>query len=123
MWCEMEVFKKNRYIFTLIGLCPHDKEVKWHEKALSVLASLILYAVNSFSLFTSFAFAIMNMSVDLEKTLYAIFQSSAILTVWYIMTESYFYRHEMAAAFVKYNEFYGKSIFAKFNIKIQRINI
>lgn len=106
---QIEVFKKNRYIFTLIGLCEYDKEVKWQEKVWSVLACMLLYAVNSFSLFASIVFAIRNMSVDLENTLYAIFQASAILTVWYIMTDSFFNRSEMAATFVKYNEFYEKS--------------
>ena len=110
MVVQTEVFKKNRFIFTLIGLCEYDKEMKWQEKVWSVLACAILYGVNSYSLFTSIAFAIRNMSVDLENTLYAIFQSSAILTVWYIMTESFFYRSEMSTTFAKYNEFYAKSI-------------
>lgn len=106
---QTEVFKKNRYIFTLIGLCEYDKDVKWQEKVWSVLACMLLYAVNSFSLFESIVFAIRYMSIDLENTLYAIFQASAISTVWYIMTESFFYRSEMAAIFVKFNEFYEKS--------------
>lgn len=77
MVAQMEVFKKNRFIFTLIGLCQYDKKVKWQEKIWSVLASTLLYAVNSFSIFTSVAFAIRNMSVDLENTIYAVFQFSA----------------------------------------------
>lgn len=106
---KIEVFKKNKFIFTVIGVCQHEKGVKWQERVRSLLACTLVYGVNSFSLFTSILFAIQNMSVDLENTLYALFQSSAILTVWYIMTESFFFRSEMAAVFVKYNEFYEKS--------------
>lgn len=106
---EIDVFKKNKYIFTLIGFCQYDKDVKWQEKVWTVLISVILYALNTFSLSTSILFAIRNMRVDLENTLYALFQASAIFTVWYMMTESYFNRSKMANIFVKYNQFYEKS--------------
>lgn len=106
---NIKVFEKTKFILTSIGLCQYDDGTKWQAKLLSFLACTILYGVNSFSLFTSCHFAIRNMSVDLENTLYAIFQMSAILTVWYIMTNSFFFRSEMAAVFVKYNQFYEKS--------------
>lgn len=106
---NIKVFEKTKLIFTSIGLCQYDDGAKWQDKLLSLFACTILYGMNSFSLFTSCHFAIQNMSVDLENTVYAIFQMSAILTVWYMMTESFFYRSEMAAVFVKYNKFYEKS--------------
>lgn len=106
---QIEVFEKNKYIFTMIGVCPHDDGAKWRDKVYSLLACTLLYGVNSFSLFTSIIFAIQNMTVDLENTLYALFQASAILTVWYMMTEAFFFRPEMAAVFKKFNEFYEKS--------------
>lgn len=108
METQIEVFKKNRYIFTLIGLCEYEDGVKWQEKIWSVLACFALYAVNSFSLFTSITFAIINMR-DLENMLYAIFQASAILTVWQTMNFSFFLRSEMAVTFSKYQQFYEKS--------------
>lgn len=109
MVAQIGVFEKNKYIFTLIGFCQYDEGVEWHVKIKTLLISIILYGVNTFSLFTSILFAIQNMSIDLERTLYAIFQASAIFTVWYMMTESYFYRTEMAEVFKKYSKFYGKS--------------
>lgn len=105
----MEVFKKNRAIFAAIYVCEHDDETTWFKKVLSFLTGAFLFAVNTFSLGTSLIFIVRYMNVDLKSTLYAIFQASAILTVWYILGEAFFYRSEMAAVFKKYTQFYEKS--------------
>lgn len=106
---DMEVFKLNRDIFIAIGVCEHVKGTTRLKKVLSFLTGLFLFAVNSFSLFTSLIFISRYMNVDFESTLYAMFQASAILTVWYILGEAFFYRTEMASVFVMFSEFYGKS--------------
>lgn len=105
----MEVFKLNRDIFIAIGVCEHVEGTTRLKKVLSFLTGLFLFAVNSFSLFTSLIFISRYMNVDFESTLYAMFQASAILTVWYILGEAFFYRTEMASVFVMFSEFYGKS--------------
>lgn len=117
----MEVFKKHRVIFTAFFVCEHVEETNWFKKVLSFFAGALLYAVNTFSLFTSLIFVVKYANVDLESTLYAIFQASAILTVWYMMTEAFFYRSEMAAVFEKYAEFYAKCI--KFECSVKRKTI
>lgn len=100
----------NRAIFITIGVCEHAKGTTWFRKVLSFYIGLFVFAVNTFSLLTSLLFIVQYMNADFEITLYAIFQASAILTVWYILGEAFFYRSEMAAVFVKYNQFYEKSI-------------
>lgn len=106
----MEVLKKSREVFIAIWVCEYQVGTTWSKKVLCALFGFSLFASNTFSCVTSLIFAARNINVDFSSTIYATFQAAATVTASFASADAFFYRSEMAAVFVKYNEFYEKSM-------------
>lgn len=91
----MNLFKTNRKIFTLLCICPmlQDANLKMIIKNISFVAVLLI--VSLISVCASSAYIMKHGSVEIEGTLYAVFQLAALFVGLNNMIGGIVHRHKM----------------------------
>lgn len=70
----MKAFEKNELILACVGVCVMPNELKVRTKVLFSLCSLCIFCTIVSTLLASIIFAIKFIAIDLENTLFAVFQ-------------------------------------------------
>lgn len=105
----MRVLALNRKIFILLWIIPNQNESESPLKRLAnILFSFIILTLVSSVTLSSIAYTIKFASIDLENTLYAVFQISAYSGQFYMMVVSFRIWPKLAKLFPKLQEIYDE---------------
>lgn len=105
----MKVLELNRKIFILMWIIPNQNEVESPLKRFAnILFSFIVLTLVLSVTLSSIAYTLKFASIDLEKTLYAVFQISAYSSQFYMMIVSFRIWSKLAKLFPKLQEIYDK---------------
>lgn len=106
----MKVLELNRKTFILMCIIPNQNEIEGPLKRFAnILFSFIVLTLVSTITLSSMAYTVEFASIDLEKTLYAVFQISAYWGQFYMMVVSYRIWPKLAKLFPKLQEIYDES--------------
>lgn len=102
----MKAFKVYRKYFSNAGvsLDPEDK-YRTLRRAAGVTIFLIVFIGN----ISNIMFVILNVSTDLESSLYSVFSSTALTTCLFQMMVGFRYPQKLSAIFAKFQQFYDES--------------
>lgn len=107
---KMKVLELNRKIFILMWIIPNHKEVESPLKRFgNILFSFTVLTLVSTITLSSMTYTVKFASVDLEKTLYAVFQISAYSGQCYMMIVSFRIWPKLAKLFPALQEIYDAS--------------
>lgn len=90
-------------------LCPGDENISKRDKFHHILFTFTLYVIAIITFACSAAHFSMYLRIDLEKSLYSLFQISAVISVTYTTITVFFLRHKIAAIFMNLSEIYKAS--------------
>lgn len=85
-------------ILTCFCIIPDETSPKWQKLTHLLIAASMVFAIIS-ALIPSVAFFVKFVSIDLEVSLYALFQLLGLLNVFYVMTAVYLSRRKFTAFF------------------------
>lgn len=109
----MEVFKTNKQIFTWIRILSPTEETNRYTKIATILICIGCLVFQFVSALASVCFFVKHIQVDLESSLYALFQIAAMSSAFYITIVAFFLRHEMSKTFTKFQLFCESSKFKR----------
>lgn len=98
----------KRFLILFCGCSADEKIVNW-QKWVNWTFTLTTFIGFIFGIYASVGFFFAHVSIDLEKSLYAIFQISAMGCAAYLIVFVYFSRRKIAHVFDDLREIYRKS--------------
>lgn len=105
----MKVLAANRQVFTLLWILPVSKdESKWIKLRNFSIGSIIFMALLG-ALISSGCFALKFATINLELSLYAVFQIAATLSQTYMLGFSFILWRKYADFFPKLQQMYDES--------------
>lgn len=105
----MKPLEFQQQIFTWIYLCSPDEVTSVWKKIIYFILFVIVFLGNFTSGAGALAFIIKYVSVDLENSLYAVFQLCAVGSVSYIFIAAFFLRYRINDIFKQLTEIYDTS--------------
>lgn len=106
---KMKPLEISQRIFTWIYLCSPDEAISPWRKIMHFVSFVIVFLGNFTSWAGALAYIISYVSIDLEGSLYAVFQLCAVGSVSYILIAAFFLRFRITAIFKQLTEIYDAS--------------
>lgn len=110
---RMKAFEANQRFYCYVGVWTdgkNNKVILWITRLIGAIAFVSVFCAN----LASIAFVIKFASVNLELTLYAVFQVAAFSGGVVMIAKSFLYHHQVTDIFATFQEFYdGSNCFAE----------
>lgn len=109
IFVKLKPLKTNYRVLTWLCVCPPEESISWRKQLvyISLISTILIGFI--IILMTSAAFLIENMSVDLEKSLYALAQIDTYFGITYTITMALFLRQEITGLFNSLSHIYAES--------------
>lgn len=93
----MKALQMNRNVLTWIGMCSADESTKKWQKISFKLIGFTFFMLMVISMIISGAFLIKFISIDMEESLFAVFQMVIAGGTWYMIIFAYLLRKQISA--------------------------
>lgn len=87
----------NQRVLTWLCVRPMDADENQWKKLFYIAFTITFLTIDLTGLFSSIAFFLINISIDLEESLYALFQISAFLGLTYMCIVAFLLRYKITA--------------------------
>lgn len=104
----MKVLATTQQVLTLLCICPIDDSTKKWKKLFYIVFSITVLSILLTQIVASTVFMIKYLSVDLERTLYAVYQIFGWLPIFYSFIIALFLRREISALFIGLSGIYNE---------------
>lgn len=103
----MRPLKTSQRILTWLFVCQPGETISDRKKMAMFLSGLVIIIANVGSMSCATVFFINELKIDLEESLYALFQISAVYFVIYMQIMGFFSRQKIGNMFDNLTELYG----------------
>lgn len=104
----MKPLVTNQKVLTWICICPVDKNATKFEKSARIGITSLIVITLFCGFIASVVFFVKFVSIDLEKSLYTVFQIVGTLLILYSFIVLYLFRNEINAIFEHLTEIYDE---------------
>lgn len=98
--------KTNQHVLKWLCVCETDNTVSKWKKLAHISFTVLIFMSNIILIPTSIAYLLNFISVDLEQSLYALFQLSGMCGITYMMIVAFILRHEINDLFGTLTDIY-----------------
>lgn len=99
----------NKRVLVWLNLCsPDDETVEWKRIGFAFVGFIVLISTLS-DMLASVAFMLKYISINLEESLYALFQIFGFGSITYAIIVTFFQRHKIREIFQGLSEIYNES--------------
>lgn len=107
---QIKPLATNQRVLTWICVCPVESTTSKNTKLLCIMFTITLYLIILIAFASSFVFFIENISIDMEKSFYALLQLIVFTGQAYVLMSIFISRHKITAFIKTLSDIYETSM-------------